>query len=160
MYSAWALCSVWLFGTPQTVTAPAPRLLCPWDSPGKDTGVGYHFVLQRIFPTQGSNPYLLSFLQWQADPSLLESPGKHNSTVISTSTESRVSHRSATIIAINFEIFSSPHKNPKPFSSHLLTISSQPSSSRQSLLYLKKLLLLKYSWFTMLCSIWVYSKMN
>ena len=25
-------------------------------SPGKDTGVGFHFLLQEIFPTQGSNP--------------------------------------------------------------------------------------------------------
>ena len=33
-----------------------PRLLCPWDSPGKNTGVGCHFLLQGIFPTQGSNP--------------------------------------------------------------------------------------------------------
>ena len=32
------------------------RLLCPWDSPGKDTGVGYRLLLQGIFPTQGSNP--------------------------------------------------------------------------------------------------------
>ena len=31
------------------------RLLCPWDSPGKNTGVGCHFLFQRIFPTQGSN---------------------------------------------------------------------------------------------------------
>ena len=30
-------------------------LLCPWNSPGKNTGVGYHSLLQRIFPTQGSN---------------------------------------------------------------------------------------------------------
>ena len=30
----------------------------PWDSPGKNTGVGCHFLLQRIFPTQGSNPGL------------------------------------------------------------------------------------------------------
>ena len=26
------------------------RLLCPWDSPGKNTGVGCHFPLQGIFP--------------------------------------------------------------------------------------------------------------
>ena len=32
------------------------RLLCPWNSPGKNTGVGCHALLQRIFPTQGSNP--------------------------------------------------------------------------------------------------------
>ena len=34
------------------------RLLCPWDSPGKNTGVGSHSLLQGIFPTQGSNPGL------------------------------------------------------------------------------------------------------
>ena len=29
--------------------------LCPWDFPGKHTGVGCHFLLQEIFPTQGLN---------------------------------------------------------------------------------------------------------
>ena len=43
------------------------RLLCPWDSPGKITGVGCHLLLQGIFPTQGLNPHLLHFLHWQAD---------------------------------------------------------------------------------------------
>ena len=28
-------------------------LLCPWDSPGKNTGVDCHALLQGIFPTQG-----------------------------------------------------------------------------------------------------------
>ena len=28
---------------------------CPWDFPSKNTGVGCHFLLQGIFPTQGSN---------------------------------------------------------------------------------------------------------
>ena len=32
-----------------------PRLLCPWDSPGKNIGVGCPFLLQRIFLTQGSH---------------------------------------------------------------------------------------------------------
>ena len=32
-----------------------PRLLRPWNSPGKSTGVGCHFLLQWILPTQGSN---------------------------------------------------------------------------------------------------------
>ena len=31
------------------------RLLYPWDFPGKNTGVGCHFLLQGIFPIQGSN---------------------------------------------------------------------------------------------------------
>ena len=35
------------------------RLLCPWDFPGKSTGVGCYFLLQGIFLTQGSNPCLL-----------------------------------------------------------------------------------------------------
>ena len=39
------------------------RFLCPWDSPGKTTGVSCHFPLQGIFPDQGSNPPRL--LRWQ-----------------------------------------------------------------------------------------------
>ena len=35
------------------------RLLCPWNSPRKNTGVGSHSLLQRIFLTQGSNLALL-----------------------------------------------------------------------------------------------------
>ena len=35
------------------------RLLCPWDSPGKNTGVGCHSLLQGIFLTQGWNPGFL-----------------------------------------------------------------------------------------------------
>ena len=31
------------------------RLLCPWNSPGKNTGVGSHPLVQGIFLTQGSN---------------------------------------------------------------------------------------------------------
>ena len=35
------------------------RLLCPWNSPGKNTGVSCHSLLQGIFLTQGLNPGLL-----------------------------------------------------------------------------------------------------
>ena len=35
------------------------KLLSPWDSPGKNTGVGCHSLLQGIFPTQGLNLCLL-----------------------------------------------------------------------------------------------------
>ena len=35
------------------------KLLCPWDSPGKNTRVGCHFLLQGVFPTQGLNQGLL-----------------------------------------------------------------------------------------------------
>ena len=50
------------FKTPWTVSHP--RLFCPWNFPGKNTGVDCHFLLQWIFPTQGSNLHLL---HWQAD---------------------------------------------------------------------------------------------
>ena len=38
------------------------RPLCPWDSPGKNTGVNYCALLQGIFPTQGLNLCLLLLL--------------------------------------------------------------------------------------------------
>ena len=39
------------------------RLLYPWNSPGKNTGVDCHFILHEIFPTQGSNPDLPHYRQ-------------------------------------------------------------------------------------------------
>ena len=50
------LSRVLLFATPWTV---ATRLLCPWDSPGKNTRGGCHILLQGIFSTQGSYPGLM-----------------------------------------------------------------------------------------------------
>ena len=35
------------------------RFLRPWDFPGKNIGVGCHFLFQEIFPTQGLNPRLM-----------------------------------------------------------------------------------------------------
>jgi len=52
------------------------RLLCPWSYPSKNTGVGYHFLLQGIFLTQGSNLHLLHLLHWQEDSLPLMPPGK------------------------------------------------------------------------------------
>ena len=45
-----------LFATPWTL---ATRLLCLWNSPGKNPGVACHFLLQEIFLTQGLNPGIL-----------------------------------------------------------------------------------------------------
>jgi len=44
------LSRVRLFETPWTYS--------PWNTPGKNTGVGSHSLLQGIFPSQGSNPGL------------------------------------------------------------------------------------------------------
>ena len=43
------------------------RLLCPQNFPGKNARVGYHFLLQGVFPTQGLNPCLLCLLYRQMD---------------------------------------------------------------------------------------------
>ena len=54
------------------------RLLCRWNSPGKNTGVSSHFLLQGILPTQGSNPGLshcqqiLYHLSHQGSPRILD----------------------------------------------------------------------------------------
>ena len=47
------------------------------NSPGKNTGVGCHALLQGIFPTQRSNARLLHLLHWQASSlPLAFPPGK------------------------------------------------------------------------------------
>ena len=71
--SVCVLSCVQLFVTPWTVAHQAP---CPGDSPGKNTGVGCHFLLQGIFQTQGLSPHLLPLLHWQAGSSPLAPPGK------------------------------------------------------------------------------------
>ena len=52
------------------------RLLCPWDSPDKNTGVGCYALLQGIFPTQGSNSCLPMSPALQADSLPTEPSGK------------------------------------------------------------------------------------
>ena len=57
----------------QTLRPHGLQLLCPWDFPGKNAGVGCHFLLQGIFLTQGLSP-LSPALQADSLPS--ELPGK------------------------------------------------------------------------------------
>ena len=65
---------------PMNWTLPGSSVLCPWDFSGKNAEVGCHFLLQGIFPTQGSNQVsciasgLLPALQ--ADSLPAELPGK------------------------------------------------------------------------------------
>ena len=68
-WNAEMLSRVSLLATPQTEGSYV------WDSPGKNIGVGCHFLLQGIFPTQGSNPHLLWLLHWQAASLLLRHLG-------------------------------------------------------------------------------------
>ena len=58
------------------------RLLHPWDSPGKNTGVGCHFLLQGIFPMQECNPRLLPLLHLQVDSLPVAPPGQPNAMLL------------------------------------------------------------------------------
>ena len=60
----------------------AVRFLCPWNFPGKNTGVGFHFLFQRVFSTQGSNLCLLHLLHWQMDSLPLAPPGIQHKVIV------------------------------------------------------------------------------
>ena len=66
-YGSKSLCAVCAKSLQSCLTVrphglQSTRLLCPWESPGKNTGVGCHALLQGIFPTQGLNPHLLPLI--------------------------------------------------------------------------------------------------
>ena len=67
---------VWLF---KSYGLKPIRLLCPWDFPGKNTGVGCPAFLQGIFLTKGLNIHLLCLLNWQEGSLSLVPPGKPSS---------------------------------------------------------------------------------
>ena len=70
---AQSLSPVQLFVTSWTVPHQAPPSIKVSD---KNTGVGCRFLLQGIFPTQGSNLCLLPLLHWQTESVTTELPGK------------------------------------------------------------------------------------
>ena len=58
--------------TPWTIA----RLLCPWNSPGKYTGICSHSLLQGLFLTPGLKGVIVSFLNhphWPVDPQTVPS---------------------------------------------------------------------------------------
>ena len=64
---------VWLCG-PMGCSSPGSSV--HGDSPGKNTGVGCHALLQGIFQTQGLKPRNLCLLHWQVTSLPLAPPGK------------------------------------------------------------------------------------
>ena len=66
------------------------RLLCPWDFPGSNTGVGCHSLLQGNFSTQESNLCLLSLRYWEADSLPLVLPEKSVMTPIKLNTHRKL----------------------------------------------------------------------
>ena len=61
-----------------TIWTVATRLLCPWDFPGKNTGVGCHFLFWGIFPTLGQNLHLR---HWPVDSLPLSYLGSPQATI-------------------------------------------------------------------------------
>ena len=70
---AWSCLTLW-----DSIDCTVPSFSVYGDVPGKNTGVGFHALLQGIFPTQGSNPGLLYcrqilyHLSHQGNPRTLE----------------------------------------------------------------------------------------
>ena len=85
LHSCLTLCN------PMDYSLPASSVY--WDSPGKTIGVGYHAILQGIFPTQGSNQHFLWLLHWQEGSLPLAHPGgwkwKWSHSVVSDSSTPR-----------------------------------------------------------------------
>ena len=52
------------------------RLVCPWDSPGKNAGVGCQALLRGSLRTQGLSLHLSRPLRWQTGPLPLVPPGR------------------------------------------------------------------------------------
>ena len=59
LYESSESVSHWCLTLCSPMDCSPPGLLCPWNSPGKNTGVGSHSLLQGIFLTQESNRGLL-----------------------------------------------------------------------------------------------------
>ena len=73
------------------------RLLCAWDSLGKNTRLGCHALLQGTFPTQGSNPHLLCFLFWQAGSLPRSQQGIHGTKIKRMISEVKVTQSCQTL---------------------------------------------------------------
>ena len=91
-----SVCSVTsvVFNPLQSHGLQPARLLCPWNSPGKDTGVGCHSLL-RIFPTQGPNLGLLHcrwILYCLSHQEALHRPGANVPTPHMVPIKSHISH--------------------------------------------------------------------
>ena len=76
---------VWCLRAKVTSVMQPNRLLCPWNFPGKNTGVGCCALLQAIFLTQGLNLHLLCLLHWQAGSLPILPSGKPQGVVFASS---------------------------------------------------------------------------
>ena len=99
---------------------PQPtRLPCPWSSPGKNSRVGGHFLLQGIFLMQGLDLRLLCLLDWQVGslPLLLAHSLSHVQLFVTPWTAARQASLSFTISRSLLKLMSVESVMP---SSHLI----------------------------------------
>ena len=80
------------------------RLICPWHSPGKNTGAGCHLLLQGISLTEGSNPCLLHSLHWQVDSLPLHHLGNPIVNIFLGKSEQTFFQPSLIIFALKMEV--------------------------------------------------------
>ena len=86
---------VQVFATPWTVVHQAPLSM---GFSGQEFGMGYHFLLQGIFPTQGLNSCLLCLLPWQAGSLPLAPPLMDFNSYCSTSDSKGKQHATSTAL--------------------------------------------------------------
>ena len=77
---------------PHGLYYPPGHLCASWNFPGKNIGMGCHFLLQRIFLTQGLNPHLLCLLHWQVDSLPLALPRKPSCSLVKHKFPSSTGH--------------------------------------------------------------------
>ena len=70
------LASMYPTNSLQAQNLQSTRVLCPWNFPDKNTGVGCHFLLQGISSTQGSDSHLLHCKQILSHCAIWEAQGK------------------------------------------------------------------------------------
>ena len=87
---------------------------CPWNSQGSKTGAGCHFLLQGIFPAQGSNPHLL---RWQAGSLPPDLPGKPNMTSAMSQNQT---HHLGLLLVLFWMVTDFISHNTSPFCSIIL----------------------------------------
>ena len=79
-WNVWISCSVVPYSLRPHGLQPT-RLLCPWDSPGKDTGVGCHFLLRlwtmEYYPAIKTNQQMMHATTWMNLKNML-SEGSQN----------------------------------------------------------------------------------
>ena len=80
------------------------KLLCPWDFPGKNTGVGLPFPSPGNFPTQGSNPGLLHCRQILWLLSHQEMPGPILGALAKLYITLTIPHKTASNIPLCFSV--------------------------------------------------------